>query len=490
MHLTRRIKIQLAIFASISLIAGAIMILGYIKAPTLIFGIGRYSVTVELPRAGGLYPAGNVTYRGTEVGRIQSVDIVDGRVQAVLSLKSDIEIPSDLDAQVHSQSAIGEQYIALLPRNGTSRPLRNGDVIPESRTSVPPDINGLLDATNRGLQAIPRDDLRTAIEESYTAFGGLGPDIARLVKGTTALAIDSRANLDSITSAIDNVAPVLDSQTQTSDSIRSWAAHLATISGSLQDHDADLSGFLPTGAAAADEARQLIDRLQPTVPVLLANLVSLGSVAVAYQPAIEQLLVLVPHGIASMSGTAVMTQNVKTPYKATLMDFNLNLNAPPPCTTGFLPATQTRPPSFEDAPDTVPGAIYCRIPQESRFTAVRGARNYPCMTRPGKRAPTVKLCESDEQYVPLNDGFNWKGDPNATLSGQDIPQLPPGAPPAPPVAETPPPAAAPPIATAFYDPATGSYVGPDGRTYTQADLAQNAPKDKTWQTMLTPPPGN
>lgn len=486
MHLTRRIKLQLALFAAISLTAGAIMILGYIKAPTLIFGIGRYGVTVELPRAGGLYSAGNVTYRGTEVGRIQSVEIVDGKVHAVLSLRSDIEIPSDLDAQVHSQSAIGEQYIALVPRNGTSRPLRNGDVIPESRTSVPPDINGLLDATNRGLQAIPREDLRTTIEESYTAFGGLGPDIARLVKGTTALARDSRANLDSITSAIDNVAPVLDSQTQTSDSIRSWAAHLATVTGSLQTHDADLSGFLTTGAAAADEARQLVDRVQPTVPVLLANLVSLGNVAVVYQPAIEQLLVLVPYGVAGMSGTSVMTQDIKTPYKATLMDFNLNLNAPPPCTTGYLPATQTRPPSLVDAPDNMPGAFYCRIPQESRFTAVRGARNYPCMTRPGKRAATVKMCESDEQYVPLNDGFNWKGDPNATLSGQDIPELPPGTPGAAPA----PPAAMPPIATALYDAATGSYVGPDGRTYTQTDLAQNAAKEKTWQTMLIPPSAN
>ena len=133
MILTRRIKLQLLVFFSIALVAGAVMIFGYIKAPTLIFGVGRYTVTVELPRAGGLYAAGNVTYRGTEVGRIKSVDIVNGRVHAVLSLNSNIPIPSDLDAEVHSQSAIGEQYVALLPRNGTSRPLQNGDVIPMDR---------------------------------------------------------------------------------------------------------------------------------------------------------------------------------------------------------------------------------------------------------------------------------------------------------------------------------------------------------------------
>jgi len=116
---------------------------------------------------------------------------------------------------------------------------------------------------------------------------------------------------------------------------------------------------------------------------------------------------------------------------------------------------------------------------------VRGIRNIPCETKPWKRAPTVALCDSDDDYVPLNDGNNWKGDPNATLSGQGIPQLRPGSPPA----AAGPPAPPPPIAAAPYDPATGTYIAPDGRQYTQSDLAQNAPKDKTWQSMLLPPPG-
>jgi phospholipid/cholesterol/gamma-HCH transport system substrate-binding protein len=92
------------------------------------------------------------------------------------------------------------------------------------------------------------------------------------------------------------------------------------------------------------------------------------------------------------------------------------------------------------------------------------------------------MCESNEQYVPLNDGYNWKGDPNATLSGQDIPQPPPGTP-----GSTAPPPAAPPIASAQYDPATGTYVGPDGKVYTQAGLANGVAQGQTWQSMLVPP---
>jgi phospholipid/cholesterol/gamma-HCH transport system substrate-binding protein len=166
------------------------------------------------------------------------------------------------------------------------------------------------------------------------------------------------------------------------------------------------------------------------------------------------------------------------------LDFNTNLEIPPPCLTGYLPPQQQRSPAAVDSPDRAPGDVYCRVPQDTVFN-VRGVRNTPCVTRPGKRAPTVKMCESDENYIPLNDGFNWKGDRNATLSGQGIPQLPPGTPS--PEAQGPPTDSPPPIAVATYVPATGRYVGPDGRVYTQGDLAQGAAVGKTWQTMLIPP---
>jgi phospholipid/cholesterol/gamma-HCH transport system substrate-binding protein len=314
----------------------------------------------------------------------------------------------------------------------------------------------------------------------------LGPELSRLVKGSTQLAIDSDKNLDALITLIDQSKPVLDSQADSADAINAWAAHVAAISSQLQSSDPSVAGVLHDGGAAAEQARQLFARIQPTLPVLLANLVGLGEVAVAYQPAIEQLLVLFPQGVANVQGTLIGNLNTKQDYKGLFLDFNLNLNLPPVCSTGFLPVQQQRTTTFEDYPDRPVGDLYCRVPQDSPFN-VRGARNYPCQTVPGKRAPTVKMCESVEQYVPLNDGYNWKGDPNATLSGQDIPQLAQGSPPAAsPQVPTGPPAS---IAAAEYDPATGNYIGPDGKIYTQSNLAHRAPTDQTWQSMLLPPTG-
>src|SRR6201997_2052602 len=479
MRLDRRTIIRLGVLAVVSVVAIAVMVFGYIKAPGNLFGFGRYQVTLQLPESGNLYQKANVTYRGTEVGLVEDVHLSDKGVVAVLSLKNGIAIPSDLDAAVHSQTPLGEQYVALTPRNGDSPPLKNGDVIPRSRTSIGPDTTQLLDTITKGLQAVPRDNLKTVIDESYTAVGGLGPELSRIVQGSTQLALDARQNLDPLITLIEQSQPVLDSQADTAGAIKSWAGNLAAITNDLRQHDRSLAGLLQNGPATADEVRQLFERFQPTLPIVLANLVSINPVAITYQPAIEQLLVLIPQGVANLQAGMVANQDTIQPLKGAYLDFNLNVNVPPVCNTGFLPPQQQRPPSFEDYPDRPAGDLYCRIPQDSLFN-VRGARNYPCLTRPGKYAPTVKMCESDENYVPLNDGYNWKGDPNATLSGQATPQCPPAS--QPPKAAAPPPAPgpAPPLAVTGYDPATGNYVGPDGRIYTQSNLAQETPKEHTW----------
>lgn len=490
LHLTRRIKIQLAVFTVISLSAASLMFFNYMQIPTVFFGVDRYTVTVELPQAGGLYPGGNVTYRGVEVGRVQAIQLTATGAEAVLQLDSDVHIPANLNAQVHSVSAVGEQYVELLPRTGQGPSLKDGDVIPGDRSYVPPDINSLLAATNRGLAVIPRDNLKTVVDESYTAVGGLGPELSRLISGTAQLAIDSRHNLDALVNVIDGSKPLLDSQTQSADAVQAWAAHLATITSELRDNDSSVAGLLREGSPAVAEARQLFDRLNPTLPIVLANLVSVGQVGVTYRDNLESLLVELPQGTADIQAIGVANRNTKQAYNGAFLSFNLNLNWPPACTTGFLPIQQQRAASYEDYPDAPKGDIYCRVPQDSMLN-VRGAHNLPCETRPGKRAPTVKMCESDQTYVPLNEGFNWKGDPNATYSGQGVPQFRPGEePPGQVPPPSPPGPSPPPIAAVQYDPATGMYMGPDGRMYTQADLAGVSKKGQTWQSMLMPPKRN
>lgn len=92
LHLPRRVIVQLAVFTVIAVGVLAITFLHFVRLPAMLFGVGRYTVTMELVEAGGLYRTGNVTYRGFEVGRVAAVRLTDTGVQAVLALKSGIDM--------------------------------------------------------------------------------------------------------------------------------------------------------------------------------------------------------------------------------------------------------------------------------------------------------------------------------------------------------------------------------------------------------------
>src|ERR1700744_1263688 len=121
--LTRFVRIQLAIFAIVGIIGVIAMVLYYIQAPTLL-GIGRMTVTLQLPATGGLYRFSNVTYRGVQVGKVTAVSLTPHGAEAKLSLGTSPKIPLDFNpcperpgpanqcgAYVLSVSAVGEQYV-------------------------------------------------------------------------------------------------------------------------------------------------------------------------------------------------------------------------------------------------------------------------------------------------------------------------------------------------------------------------------------------
>src|SRR5260370_21984968 len=125
--LTRFVRIQLAIFAIIGIIGIIAMVLFYIQAPTLL-GIGRMTVTLELPATRGLYRFSNVTYRGGQVGKVTAVALTANGAKATLSLGTSPKIPATLHADVLSVSAVREQYVDLGPRTDSAPYLRNGSV--------------------------------------------------------------------------------------------------------------------------------------------------------------------------------------------------------------------------------------------------------------------------------------------------------------------------------------------------------------------------
>ncbi len=111
--LTRFIKIQLILFTVLTVIALVVLGWYYLRLPSLA-GIGQYKLHADLPRSGGLYADGerHLPRHHDRQGHRRRAD--RERRRATMSIDDRYKIPIDASANVHSVSAIGEQYLDLV----------------------------------------------------------------------------------------------------------------------------------------------------------------------------------------------------------------------------------------------------------------------------------------------------------------------------------------------------------------------------------------
>ncbi|CKT13833.1 virulence factor Mce family protein [Mycobacterium tuberculosis] len=440
----RLAKIQLSIFAVITVITLSVMAIFYLRLPAT-FGIGTYGVSADFVAGGGLYKNANVTYRGVAVGRVESVGLNPNGVTANMRLNSGTAIPSNVTATVRSVSAIGEQYIDLVPpENPSSTKLRNGFRIQRQNTRIGQDVADLLRQAETLLGSLGDTRLRELLHEAFIATNGAGPELARLIESARLLVDEANANYPQVSQLIDQAGPFLQAQIRAGGDIKSLADGLARFTWQLRAADPRLRDTLADAPDAIDEANTAFSGIRPSFPALAASLANLGRVGVIYHKSIEQLLVVFPALFA-----AIITSAGGVPQdEGAKLDFKIDLHDPPPCMTGFLPPPLVRSPADESVRE-IPRDMYCKTAQNDPST-VRGARNYPCQEFPGKRAPTVQLCRDPRGYVPV--GTNpWRGPPipygTEVTDGRNIlppnkfPYIPPGADPDPgvPIVGPPPP---------------------------------------------------
>lgn len=442
--LDRLTRVQLAIFSLVTVLSVGAISIFYLQVPSAL-GIGTYNVTADFVAAGGIYENANVTYRGVTVGRVQSVSLNDDGVDAHMRLNSGMPIPDNVTATVKSVSAIGEQYIDLVPPDPASKEkLRDGARIGQDRTAIGQDIAGMLAEAQNLVSSLSDSRVQDLLTEAFKAFHGSGPELARLIEASRLLVDEANANAGDTFALIDQVGPFLDAQIRAGDDIKAMADGLARFTTEMRNADPEFRQTLATTPGAVDAANTAFSGIRPSFPALAANLANLGRIGVIYHKSIEQALVIFPALIAAL----ITVAGGVPPDEGGKLDFKVSLGDPPPCLVGFVPFTEIRSPADKTLRE-LPDDLYCKTAQNDP-AVVRGARNYPCMEVPGKRAPTVQLCRDPEGYKPI--GSNpWRGppipygsvpvtDPRMTLPMNKFPYIPPEADydPGPPVVQLPP----------------------------------------------------
>ncbi|WP_067812214.1 MCE family protein [Actinomadura kijaniata] len=488
MILKRGVKIQLIVFALITVIGVTVVSVNYI-------GIGRgllgrqYTAYVDLTDSGGVFTNAEVTYRGVAVGRVGPIQLTRDGIKVKLLLEKGRRIPREgTAAVVANRSAVGEQYIDLQPSRNTGPYLDQGApyTIPRQMTRLPVSTAELLRNVDRLVTSVNPKDLGTIVDELDKAFSGSATDLQKILDDTDRLLETADRAYPDTKQLLDNSRTVLDTQRSQGANIRGFARNLNVLTGQLRRDDPAIRDVIDSTPGAVNQANGLVRDLSPTLPVLLANLTTTGQVVSARKDGLRSLFILYP---VTLAGAFTVTPGDGTQH----LGLALNIDSPPVCEKGYE-GVQKRWPQFTERKKPLLDRG-CTLPKDSP-TAVRGSRNAPRQDIVGP-TPQVPPGATDGAGFP-EGGAN--GDSRAKRKDSQVKATDAkgGQKPAEQTERTSAqqqgngsfltfPAKT--VELAGYDPSTGLVYGPDGKRYVMPRSAGNRQlgDESSWKWLLLGP---
>ncbi|MFI0356233.1 MCE family protein [Actinomadura sp. 9N407] len=491
MILKRGVKFQLVAFLIITILGVTIISVNYIGLGRNLLG-REYVAYVDLSDSGGVFTNAEVTYRGVAVGRVGPIQLTKDGIKVELQLDRGKRIPREgTSAVVANRSAVGEQYIDLQPSKADGPFLDEGDpyTIPRRLTKLPVSTAELLRNVDKLVSSVNPQHLGTIVDELDKAFSGSASDLQAILDDTDRLIQTFDEAYPDTKRLLDNSATVLNTQRQQGAHIRGFARNLNELTTQLRRDDPALRGVIDATPGAVDQADKTIDALEPTLPVLLANLTTTGQIIASRKAGLRSLFILYP---LTVGGAFTVTPGDGTQH----LGLALNIDSPAPCTKGYEKVEKRWPQFTGDKKPRLDAG--CTDPKDSG-KAVRGSRNFPkdAIVPP----PAVPPGATDGAGFPEGGaygdtkgkdakgedkdrtGAQGTGDPGKTtaLSGQPA-TLQAGS-----SLYIPFPSKS--VELAGYDPSTGVVYGPDGKRYQMGATGsqQRLLGDASWKMLLLDP---
>jgi phospholipid/cholesterol/gamma-HCH transport system substrate-binding protein len=391
----RRTKIQLIIFAVITLLGVSFVGAKYAQLNRLVYNTS-YTVVAHFKDSGGMYAGGMVAYRGVRVGEVGKLVLTTDGVDAYLDIDKgwDGKIPADTLAVVGNRSAVGEQYVDLQPQTDNGPYLVDGSQIAVGNTRTPLPTQKLLGDISTTVQSVNRGSLRTTVHELGRAFGGTGLDLQRIIDSGTSFIHAANANFDVTTALIKDGNKVLKGQVASASAIRSFARDLRLFSGTLAGHDKDLRRVIDDGSVTATQLRTFLRDNRVHLASLINNLVTTGNIVVKHLPGLRQVLIIYPYVVEG--GFTVVSRSPETG----LYDAHFGMvmtNDPVVCHNGYQ-STDTRPPQ-DGSNRPMNGRAHCAEPASQ--SNPRGAQHAP------SNRPAAAYRTPIASYDPTTGRLTW-----------------------------------------------------------------------------------
>ncbi|MEA2452053.1 MAG: phospholipid/cholesterol/gamma-HCH transport system substrate-binding protein [Actinomycetota bacterium] len=297
--LTPKMRVRVNIIAFLVLGLG----LSYAMATQVLAVLqDRYTVNAIFEDAGGVFTNQEVTYRGVTVGQVGDLNVVEEGVEIQLLIRKEIQIPSEgVEARVMIKSAVGEQFVDLLPAVDEGPMLEDGDTIPLAQTSIPVSTQELLTTLEAVLRGVPPEDLKGAIDALGIGLSGTGPDIATIIESTADLAEVFAKRAPEFEGILRSGTKVGDAFLNSRDDFETAVHQLVTVSKSLALSTENIKRLMQNTNLTSDEALALLRENRAAVNEFLIRFGEVNDIQADHEDDLRRILQHLPTALSGVN---------------------------------------------------------------------------------------------------------------------------------------------------------------------------------------------
>jgi phospholipid/cholesterol/gamma-HCH transport system substrate-binding protein len=242
-----------------------------------------FTVQAEFADVANLVPDAEVKVDDVTVGRVSDVRLDGWHARLTLELDDGVRLPANATAKIGQKSLLGAEYVELDRPADAQGALRQGDLIPLTRTGRYPETEELLAGLSLWLNGGGLQNLRAIYTEVDKALGGREQTtrdlLGRLRTFTTSIDGQKDAIVKTI-DALDNLGrPLAAQRDQLADAIDHVTPGITLLNQQRTNLTAALTALTSFSTAATkvidhtqDDLHADLDSLKP----ILANLVAAG----------------------------------------------------------------------------------------------------------------------------------------------------------------------------------------------------------------------
>ncbi|MEC3919351.1 MlaD family protein [Nocardia sp. CDC160] len=249
------------------------------------------TVSMTIPRSGGVLPRSKVLLSGVQVGQVSSVTHRPDGVLVRLRLSDRYPIPAASAVRIDGLSGLGESYIEFEPPLGTSPGpyLRDGQAVQATKIAAPISIPDVAATTTKLMHQLDPAALSAIVDTFSQAMSGTEAVVPELSRATDLLAatLISRtdlirqmllalqgpaADMDWAEPALVNASgPWADFGPRVSEVAASIAAVIraGNMPDSFLEDTKDKLGLVPFLRELTDRIRQIGPEIAPLAPLLV-----------------------------------------------------------------------------------------------------------------------------------------------------------------------------------------------------------------------------